>query len=462
MKTPRERATVVVRFVRGTLECDGIPVPTTLPMECPLVFDTRTQRFRGRAVDRPDVHRSLCDAGFDVVDVVDGAAPSLPFDGARAVPLRDYQGAALTAWCVGDRRGIIVLPTGAGKTRVAIAALAAHRAATLIIVPTRVLLRQWRADVRRFYTGPVGLLGDGVRDLRGVTVATFASARRWMPQIGDHFGLVVVDEAHHFGGAGWGEVLEMCAAPARLGLTATPPRGLELMRLVHLIGPIRFEIHTTKLAGTHLASVQVVQMLLDLSLAERREYERARATFAPVWSRFAGSTIGAPWNEFVQYCRQSTEGREALRAWHQARRVASWTSAKSAIVADLLAQHRCDRVLVFTADKESSYDIARRQLIMPITSDVSRAERQWAIDAFRRGDLHALVSARVLNEGVDVPGANVCILVGGTHGEREFVQRVGRVLRPQPGKRALVYELTSSNTTEEGQSFRRRGALGST
>jgi len=117
-------------------------------------------------------------------------------------------------------------------------------------------------------------------------------------------------------------------------------------------------------------------------------------------------------------------------------------------------------VLVFTADNRTAYSVARRHLLMPITCDIGRAERDAALDAFRSGHLRALVSSRVLNEGLDVPDADIAIVLGGTQGEREHVQRVGRLLRPAPGKHALVYELVASGTIEVRQAARRRRGFG--
>ena len=96
---------------------------------------------------------------------------------------------------------------------------------------------------------------------------------------------------------------------------------------------------------------------------------------------------------------------------------------------------------------------------MPLTCDIGRPERDAVLDAFRQGRLRALVSSRVLNEGLDVPDADVAVIVGGALGEREHVQRVGRLLRPSPGKRALVYELVTRQTIEVSQAWRRRQGL---
>ena len=125
----------------------------------------------------------------------------------------------------------------------------------------------------------------------------------------------------------------------------------------------------------------------------------------------------------------------------------------------MLERHRHNRVLIFTADNTAAYAIARQHLVMPITCEIGRREREQALGAFRDGSLRALVSARVLNEGVDVPDADVAIIVGGTQGEREHVQRIGRLLRPAAGKRALVYELVAHATSETRTSAERRRGL---
>jgi len=144
----------------------------------------------------------------------------------------------------------------------------------------------------------------------------------------------------------------------------------------------------------------------------------------------------------VRAASRTAEGRHALAAWREARRLLALTDAKRRALQALLARHRDARVLVFTADNASAYAIAREHLIMPLTCDIGRSER----DA-------------VLDEGLDVPDADVGVVVGGALGEREHVQRVGRLLRPSPGKRALVYELVTRHTIEISQAWRRRQGL---
>ncbi|MCB9629768.1 MAG: DEAD/DEAH box helicase family protein [Sandaracinaceae bacterium] len=134
--------------------------------------------------------------------------------------LRGYQSAALAAWEVAGRRGVIVLPTGAGKTRVAVAAIARVRRPTLCVVPTRVLLHQWAGALEEAGFADVGRLGDGCSDLRDVTVDTFESAYRAMPRVGHRFDFPVVDEVHHCGLGVRDLLLAMSVARSRLGLTA--------------------------------------------------------------------------------------------------------------------------------------------------------------------------------------------------------------------------------------------------
>ena len=67
-----------------------------------------------------------------------------------------------------------------------------------------------------------------------------------------------------------------------------------------------------------------------------------------------------------------------------------------------------------------------------------------------------LVTSKVLNEGVDVPEAKVAVVLSGTGSSREYVQRLGRILRRREGKLALLYEVVAEDTSEEGVSRRRR------
>jgi superfamily II DNA or RNA helicase len=385
--------------------------------------------------------------------------PAAPLMAPPAVELRPYQEAALAAWDIAGRRGTAVLPTGSGKTRLAIAAMARANVPTLCLVPTRVLLDQWARSIREILGFEPGRLGDGEHRVDTVTVATFESAWRHMHHLGNHFGLLVVDEAHHFGTGMRDEALDMCTAPLRLGLTATKPRGQAAARLDELVGPTIYELRVDDLTGEFLAPFDTVVLHLDLTQGERAEYDSLMATFRDVMHWFRRFHPGATWDEFAKAAARTDEGRRAIAAWHRARRITAFPEAKRTMVGALLARHRAARTIVFVADNPTAYAISRQHLIMPLTCDIKRQEREHVLERFKEGKLRALVSAQVLNEGLDVPDAEVGIIVAGAKGEREHVQRVGRVLRPRPGKRALVYELVVRSTLEVEQARKRRSAL---
>lgn len=333
------------------------------------------------------------------------------------------------------------------------------RPSSMASIPTRVLLEQWLAEIRKLYQGAVGCLGDGEHRVEAVTVATFESAYRHMPRIGRDFDLLVVDEVHHFGVGVRDEALEMSVAPFRLGLTATPPDEPSLARLGDILGPVVYRLGVGDLAGTWLADFDLAVLQLGLNEEERQRYAMDYHLFAEVNRRFRRLHPQGTWQEFVFAASQSREGRAALSAWRRSRRLIAFTRAKADAVRRLLDRHADARVLIFTADNESACSISRDNLVMPITCEISRAERARALEAFRKGEIRALVSARVLNEGIDVPDADVAIIVAGTHGKREHVQRVGRLLRPSPGKRAVVYELVTMATGEARRARERRRGL---
>ncbi|MEZ4443716.1 MAG: DEAD/DEAH box helicase family protein [Polyangiaceae bacterium] len=453
-------AEITLRFDRGTLLLEGLPRCTAALHEAGVVWDPRSARFRAP----PHRHRAVVAAleaeALPFTDRALGTWTSRPVDWSP-VDLRPYQRAALTAWLAAQGRGLAVMPTGSGKTRLALAAMAHLRLPTLCLVPTLVLLHQWRSEIARFYGGKVGVWGDGLRDLAPVMVMTFESAYRHMARVGHRFELLVVDEAHHFGQGARDELLEMAIAHHRLGLTATPsPLPDAAAELRRLLGPTVFRTELADLAGTYLADFDLHVLHLPLDPDERAEYDTVRRIFGSWYAVFRRAAPGAEWKDVVAAAQTSHEGRAALRCWRRSRELVAFTRAKATTLDALLAEHRGSRILVFTGDNATAYAIARRNLVMPLTCDIGRQERAATLERFARGELRGLVSSRVLNEGLDVPEADVGIIVGGTRGGTgEHVQRIGRLLRPAPGKRATVYELIADGTVEVRQGEERRRGL---
>ena len=451
-----ERVRIV--FDRGTLLLEDLPAGVHARELSDVLWDSRVGAFRAPAWRAYSLASALRRRG---VRLTDRPRPRLaPPAGFRPIALRPYQEAALAAWRSSGRRGVVVLPTGSGKTRVALSAMAATRTPCLCLVPTRAMLAQWTSALAEVYDGPIGCFGDGARELAPITVATFASACRHMAVLGDRFGLLIADEVHHLGGGAGDEALEMSIAPLRLGLTATPSAPeASAARRVTLLGPVVFELAIADLVGSYLAPLTRITLRLTLDSEERREYEALRAVYRAAFERFQGNHLGCSWEDFVHHAARTDDGRRAIAAWRRSGRLLAFPTSKRRTLAMLLDKHRAQRTLVFVAHNETAYAIAREHLITPLTADIGRLEREAALAGFRTGALRALVSAQVLNEGLDVPDADVGVVVAGRMGEREHVQRIGRLLRPADGKRALVYELVVQHSSEVRQAARRGGGL---
>jgi len=356
-----------------------------------------------------------------------------------------------------------VLPTGAGKTVVALAAAAQLSLRTLVVVPTIELLQQWRGSLAEHLGFPlesVGIVGGGKRTVRDVTVITYDSAAMPHRRL-DGFGLIVVDEVHHLPARAYRAIASKVNAPFRLGLSATPERSDDgHLALDHLIGPIVFRRSPAELArDRHIADYDEKRIFVDLTDDERLRYDQLMAEYRWYLASRRGS-LGRPEGMFVELIRRSGSdpaARSALRAHHQARMIALNAEAKIAKVEELLWKHRDDKVIVFS-EYNAMVDILSERLLLPsITYRTAPAERRGVLDGFRAGEYSKLVTGRVLNEGVDVPDANVAIVVSGSSATREYIQRLGRVLRPK-STRAKLYELVSRKTTEGRSVRKRRGA----
>jgi superfamily II DNA or RNA helicase len=445
-------------FDRGTLVFYGNPDDAgSLPG---VLWDPRIRAWRAPACCYTMLSQELAQRypGF-----YDEAHPHLEDPPSIVCPeLRPYQSAAVASWECAGKRGIIALPTGSGKTRAAIAAIARTRLRTLCLVPTRALMVQWVKNLSDASLRPIGEYGDGRRVEQPVTVATYASALRNVETLGNRFDLLVIDEVHHFGACAGDEVLEMCTAPARLGLSATPPEDqAHRSRLETLVGPEVYRASVEELAGRYLASFELITISIGLTSSEHQAYNAEMSVFRPVCRAFFEAAPGASWADFAASAGKSDAGRRALAAWRRSHIIVRYNVEKRRIVNDLLARHRDSRILIFAADNDTAYSVAREHLVQPITCDIGKKERAQALQRFSAGELRILVSARVLNEGIDVPAADVAIIAGGSQGSREYVQRVGRVLRPSEGKKAIVYDLVTRDTFEVRRADTHRRALAS-
>jgi superfamily II DNA or RNA helicase len=303
--------------------------------------------------------------------------------------------------------------------------------------------------------------------------------------LGNLFKLLIFDEIHHLPGPSWHEIALMCAAPYRLGLTATYPHQdnfrpyptkarpstsepLQLFEAVNpddpvalldeLVGPVVYRKHIDELTGEQLAEYRTQRILIDLYDEERAAYENAFGTYQGYVRdhRLRESHGSRWWHEFTRRSAHEVEARRAKVAELTWKDLVQQAQGKLDILDQLLREHRHQPMLIFTAHNHFAYRISRLHLIPVITHQTKAAERKEILEKFRAGKYRAIVTTKVLNEGIDVPEAKIAVILGGSASDREYVQRLGRVLRKQGNAEAILYEVIARNTADEKISQRRQ------
>lgn len=454
--TPNHQPAVTVRFEQGTLlvTCEGYPeLAQTFNW---LRWDSRSSVYRCHAYRYYDLISHLYRGRIEYTD-------SAPNYNRLALSLNsqhtpfDFQAEALNAW-MGAKRGIAVLPTGTGKSYLSALIIEKIQRSTLIIAPTIDLILQWQKNLEQWFQCPIGLLGGGSSEVENLTVSTYDSARNYAESIGNQFCMIIFDECHHLPAPAYTFMAQSYIAPYRLGLTATPSIEPERQSLLNdLIGPVSYRKEIQHLSGDFLAPYEVRTIEVELTEEERQQYDHHRSVYqayrAKVPNLFGRKNS---WEKFVMYSYRSAAGREALKSFAQQKQISLSAENKMAELSRILIRHNDARILIFTNDNKTAYFISTLFLLPLITHETKTKERKAILEKFRSGEWPFLVNSRVLNEGVDVPEANIAVIVSGTATVREHVQRLGRILRKQQGKTAILYEIITADTGEVYASRRRR------
>src|SRR5579875_400909 len=387
--------------------------------------------------------------------------PALPFETVLAVEPRPYQQEALASWLAAGSAGVVILPTGAGKTLVAAMAVQQTGLWTLAVVPTLDLLQQWHvalASSLSLNAEDIGIFGGGEKEIRPITIITYDSAALYPYEL-RRFGLLIFDECHHLPAPTYRLIAESAFTPFRLGLSATPERSdMTHVDLDHLIGPEVYRRSASELtAGRYLAQYSEQRIAIELSPEDEARYAEQHKIYRTFLQR-RRIIIRTPEDfqrKLVYLSARDPEARAALLAWREARNIAMNAPAKYSEIERLLQRHTADQVILFSEYNMVVDEISRRFCLPSITYKTPAEERRAILARFRSGQYTKLVTGRVLNEGVDVPDCRVAIIVSGNSTKREYIQRLGRILRPKSGQ-ALLYELVTSSTTEERIAKRRK------
>lgn len=457
MSTVESQNRISLLFDRGTLLLRGLG-----RKEMPDVsgsvgwsWDARVGALRCDAIHYSSVCEIL-NRRFRLRDEV-GQAVNISWPQVNLPKLRPEQEEALAAWSQVGCRGQIIMPTGTGKTEVALAAMARTKIATLVVAPVRDLMYQWHRRIFDALGYDAGIVGDNLHDIKPVTVTTYDSAYIHMDKMGAGFGLLIFDEEHHLPGRCRREAAIMSTAGMRLGLTATPERSDGLHeQLDWLVGPIAYRMPFKRAVGSTLADFDVVRIPVALSEAEQAAYDQCSTTIRQFVTERRRQSPGYSWRDLCKECGDDPRARHAQKAYHLKKSVEERAVEKLRVLEDIFRLHYGQKILVFTGLNSMAIEVSKRFLVPTILSHTRKRERLAILEGFAGGSFSVLVANRVLDEGVDIPEAKVAVVIGGQGSTRQAKQRLGRVLRRSGNVRAVLYEIVCENTKEVSRSRKRR------
>jgi superfamily II DNA or RNA helicase len=452
-------------FDQGTLLLDGITpelLRETLGAEN-WIFDHRVGKYRTDAMryaETRDILGRHHSAGL--LDQVPAWYPIERLsslhrnaDSPRVV-LRADQRQAVDAW-METGRGCIVMPTGTGKTEVALEIMRAIASSTLIVAPVRDLMYQWHRRILQRTGIDAGILGDGVHRVSPLTVTTYDSAFLHMSRIGNRFSLIIFDECHHLPGVSRQDAARMSAAPFRLGLTATHYRADGRHTLLDgLIGPVRYRQKLEEARGDTLADFDIYRIPVYLSDSERARYDALSTSIREYMVERRKQDETFTWQKLCKETGREPASRRALRAFYAKAAIEDRAEEKLRVLEDLFRLHAGEPALIFTGTNAMARDISRRFLIPCLLSHCGKKERLEVLSGLEEGRYPALVANRVLDEGVDLPDVKVAIVIGGSASPRQATQRLGRILRRSRYGRGVLYEVVTRQTRDMIRSRMRR------
>lgn len=420
-------------------------------------YDARLEAYTAPGHRLPELRAWAAERGLAAEPADSGAEPARFFDPRRP---REYQSEAVERWLAAAGRGSVVLPTGAGKSFVAVLALHRLGGGACIVAPTRPLVAQWYGQLAdAFGAERVGAYYGDEKEVRPLTVTTYHSAFALLERWGASFGLLVLDEAHHLADTAegeakaWHDALRIAPAARRLGLTATYPDGRDA-ELRRLVGPVVYRRSIAEMADAELAGFVVERRFVTLTPAERRRYDELSAAYegfvAARGYRARHEDATDAWRVFMAETRHSPAARRAFRAYRERERIVALAEGKVREVGRVLRLFPAERALLFCGSTEAAERVSRRFAVPMISMETPASERKVLLDRVAAGEVRAVSTVRVLDEGWDVPSAKLGIVLGDTTrgSPRQHAQRLGRLLRRQGESVASLFEIVVAGTHE--------------
>lgn len=398
-------------------------------------------------------------------------AASKPFTSVAQArhPLRPWQAEALSSWSAHGRIGVIEAVTGTGKTRLGVEATAealADGLRVVICVPTLDLIDQWVDALGDCGMGNVGRVGGSREDnfvKHPVLVGTVQTLRR-RPHLLDRTdkALIIADECHRYAAPAFIKALDDRYV-RRLGLTATFERMDDRIRDLEkfFVGQPCFRIGYDRAVREQVVSHFIVATLgVDFTAEERAGYDEADAQCKESRRRLVARGVPeTPFGEFMAAVawlakEGDAEARTYLKAFAERAEVLGDAQAKAGVIRQLAPLMVDGGTLIFTSRIQTAEDLAsllrgEHLAMAAIHSETDRAERRAVLTKFRHHQLHGVVAPRILDEGIDVPEADLALVLSATSNRRQMIQRMGRVLRLKKDGRLARFVLLYVRGTSE-------------
>ncbi len=371
--------------------------------------------------------------------------------------LRDYQVEALDRWVSNNYQGIIALPTGSGKTIIGIAAICKLNERCLIVTYTKDQLTQWVDSILRFTNASrsaIGMYYSEEKSIAPITLTTYQTAYKYITDLMPYFSLLLIDEVHHLPAEKFKHIALYSVAQHRMGLSATPYRedGKHTILFPLMGGVVYYKTPTELAEKGYLAPYEVITVYVKLTTDERKKY----LELIKKYRELVGSTT------FEDVLKAAKNGNpkalEALKIHTSIKLLVQKSRSKVEKVKEIVEAEvsKGNKIIVFAHYVDLAEEIAKSVSALLLTGDMDKSRREYILSRFKQMKYGVLVVTTVGDEGLDIPDASVGILVAGTGSRRQFIQRLGRLLRPKEGKKAVLYEIVVRGTSEELQSKRRK------
>ncbi len=418
-------------------------------------WDERTHSWRANPIHYPAIRSILDVNAYGTLDRVPQWQPVV-WSQITLPSLRAEQIAAVNAWSK-TRQGVVVMPTGTGKTEVALRIMADQGCSTLVVSPIRDLMYQWQRRILNGLGYDAGIIGDNTYNVKPISVTTFDSACIHMPTLGNRFKLIIFDECHHLPGPIRSDSARMSIAPMRLGLTATLERGDgQHSKLDQLIGPLVYRLDISQVRGGSLAEFDIFRVPVFLNDRERVRYDQLSEVVSSYVYERRQDDANFTWQTLCAETQRSGQAGIIMRAYREKKSIEDRAEEKLRVLEDLFRLHHGTPMIIFAGSNAMARDVSRRFLIPCLLNHCGKAERIDYLDGLRDGVYPAIVANQVLDEGVDLPEVKVAVVIGGLASTRQAKQRLGRILRRRGEERAILYEVVAKDTNDTGRSRKRR------